>query len=81
MKLAIAEREMKKVGVYIGLIHYNFYFKYENNRSVNKLIFDKRVIAFLVFICWKLYHWTGFEDISIFFSHALSGINDEKEKK
>ena len=51
MKLAIAEREMKKVGVYIGLIHYNFYFKYENNRSVNKLIFDKRVIAFLVFIC------------------------------
>ena len=51
MKLAIAEREMKKVGVYIGLIHYNFYVKGENNRAVIKLIFDKRVIPFLVFIC------------------------------
>ena len=34
---------------------------HENNRSVNKLIFNKRVIVFSVFIPWKLCHWIGFE--------------------
>ena len=29
----------------------NVTLRHENNRSVNKLIFDKRVIVFLAFIC------------------------------
>ena len=34
---------------------------HENNRSVNKLIFNKRVIVFSVFIPRKLCYWIGFE--------------------
>ena len=50
---------------------------HENNRFVNKLIFSKRVTVFLLFVCWKLYHWTGFEVeviFGLFFIHVISGI-------
>ena len=56
--------------------------RHENNRSVNKLIFDKRVIVFGFYLLKVIpldRVWSG-DYFGIFFIHVFSGINCIKKK-